>query len=265
MAKTGDFFYYGDYYKDTRSLSLAARGGWVDLFGQMIETGGTLDWPVIGYARFWGVTEDEAMEVLLEIQRYKVGDVEIYEPKDDAQKNGKNILPLAKFNKLIAKVTCRRIARASENAKRVSEVRSEVGKRGAEKRWQAVAKNGYLPSPSLNLSRDKNLYLSDVSKKEPPELAVKAARFLADRVVENHPGGTVPTDAQIKNWSKDADLINRRDHHSYEEIMSLLDWATKDSFWRTNILSMATFRKHWTKLVAKKQQQPKRSASGFVG
>ncbi len=153
MAKTGFFFYHGDYYKDTRCLSLQARGGWVDLWGPMLETEGTLDWPIIGYARFWGVSEDEAMEVLLEIQHYRVGNILIYEQKSKFDENGKT---MANLSKVMAKVTCRRIEAASQKSAHLGAVRSASGKCGAEKRWQNDGKNGNLLNlnPSLNLIVD---------------------------------------------------------------------------------------------------------------
>lgn len=287
MAKTGFYFFHGDYYKDTRQLSLAARGGWVDLFGPLYEAGGTIEWPISGYARFWGVDNDQAMEVLVELQLYRVAEIEFHEEIKSvdemanmakpwqtdgklnfAIKNGKNILPLAKLSNVMAKVSCRKILRNVEKNQHNSTVRREAGKKGAEKRWQTDGKNGSL----LNLTlKNKNKSPKSESTSDEPAFchqAQDAAKFLSERVVENHPGGTVPTPKQVQQWAKEATLIHTRDHHSYEEIMSLLDWATRDPFWRTNILSMGSFRKQWNRLYAQRKQKtattgPQRDSKHF--
>lgn len=56
----------------------------------------------------------------------------------------------------------------------------------------------------------------------------------------------------IEKWADEIRLIRERDGRSDEEIRTLFAWANNDPFWRTNILSPATLRKQWDKLVIKK-------------
>lgn len=127
-----------------------------------------------------------------------------------------------------------------------------------------------LPNLPKNLKKDS-------SSSPPPSEAIECAQRLLDRIQENCPKLTPPTEAQLMNWAKDADKINRLDHHSWAEIREVVDWAQSDSFWRANILSMSKLRKQWTQLQLKmkggsyggnnKPSEPKgvASARGFFG
>ena len=70
-------FYPSDYFVDTRVLSLAARGAWVDIICVLHKssTRGTLTLPARGWARIMGATEADFQSALSEIEEMKVGDV----------------------------------------------------------------------------------------------------------------------------------------------------------------------------------------------
>jgi hypothetical protein len=51
-----------------------------------------------------------------------------------------------------------------------------------------------------------------------------------------------------KVWLADARLLVDRDERDPHEAKALIEWACHDSFWRSNILSMPTFRKQYDKL-----------------
>jgi len=70
-------FYPSDYLVDTRVLSLAARGAWVDIICVLHKssTRGTLTLPGRGWARIMGATEADFQSALSEIEEMKVGDV----------------------------------------------------------------------------------------------------------------------------------------------------------------------------------------------
>lgn len=77
MAKApADQFYFSDYLRDTRSLSLAAKGAWMDCLCDMwfSVTRGTISKPVVGYARLFGCTVDQAKQVIDEIADLGIGD-----------------------------------------------------------------------------------------------------------------------------------------------------------------------------------------------
>jgi len=80
MGKAPAFqFYVGDYLKDTRSLSLSAKGAWSDLLFFMwgAETRGLLSKTWKGYARMLGATVEDTKKAILELMDEKICDVRI--------------------------------------------------------------------------------------------------------------------------------------------------------------------------------------------
>lgn len=106
------------------------------------------------------------------------------------------------------------------------------------------------PIPSLPKSKNKS--------NPPPTEAVMCAQLLSDKIFENFPNRTAPTEAQLMSWAWDAEKINRLDNHSWAEICELIEWAHADSFWRANILSMSKLREKWNQLTAKKESSDER-------
>jgi len=76
MKAPADQFYFSDYMRDTRELSLAARGAWMDCLCKMwfSVTRGQISMPLSGYARLFGCTLDQARAVVEEIREYQIGD-----------------------------------------------------------------------------------------------------------------------------------------------------------------------------------------------
>ena len=110
------------------------------------------------------------------------------------------------------------------------------------------------PNPTLPKDEEKS-QPSPPSQKAKPELpgeAIALSQLLSDRIAENIPQRTAPTEAVMMEWAREAERIHRIDSHPWEEIRELLDWSQADSFWRRNILSMQKFRKQWTRLVAER-------------
>lgn len=69
--------YPSDYLRDTRALSLAAKGGWADVLMMLhgSSTRGTMTLPVVGWARVMGATVDQADAVIGELDVMRVADV----------------------------------------------------------------------------------------------------------------------------------------------------------------------------------------------
>lgn len=51
-----------------------------------------------------------------------------------------------------------------------------------------------------------------------------------------------------KDWLDQARLLIDRDKRPLDEAHRLIDWCQQDSFWRSNVLSMPTFRKQYDRL-----------------
>ena len=75
----GFFFYTGDWLKDTRCLSLEARGAWIDLLCALWEspTRGEITWPLQALDQYLGTIERDgliysAMEILEELAALQI-------------------------------------------------------------------------------------------------------------------------------------------------------------------------------------------------
>jgi hypothetical protein len=69
-------WFWGDYTRDTRVLSCRARGGWVDILGEMHNRrSGQLQYGIEAWARVMGTDQAEAVAIIEEIERYGVANV----------------------------------------------------------------------------------------------------------------------------------------------------------------------------------------------
>jgi len=71
--------------------------------------------------------------------------------------------------------------------------------------------------------------------------------------------------ANLQTWSDDfRKLVELDKQKDTQLIKSVMDWVVKDSFWKGNVLSAATFRKQFPKLVIamNKGSKPKTGTSG---
>jgi len=67
-------FYPGDWIQDTRILTLAAKGAWIDILCALwrSQTRGSLTLPLMGWARLLGSTADQAAAVIGELVDMRV-------------------------------------------------------------------------------------------------------------------------------------------------------------------------------------------------
>ena len=74
-------FYPGDWMQDTRFLSLAAKGAWIDYLCAMwrAQTRGLLSLPWVGYSRLVGATVEQTKAVTAELVEMGICDAEIDE------------------------------------------------------------------------------------------------------------------------------------------------------------------------------------------
>jgi hypothetical protein len=90
---------------------------------------------------------------------------------------------------------------------------------------------------------------------KPREDVEQLCRHLADRVETNT--GKRPTITQ--RWRDSARLLLDKDLAHERDPLAvatrLADWATNDEFWRTNVLSMPTFREKFTQLRLKARRE----------
>lgn len=77
MSQPGFFFYVGDYIKDTRALTLEARGAWMDMLCVLFDNGGEITWPMTDIATFWGVHVDKCDAIVRDLSRLKIANVTV--------------------------------------------------------------------------------------------------------------------------------------------------------------------------------------------
>lgn len=75
---------------------------------------------------------------------------------------------------------------------------------------------------------------------------LRVAEWISSRVKIIAPASKSP---DLTSWSNSVRLIRQMDNRTHSEICTLYDWASKDSFWKTNVLSPDKLRKHWDTLT----------------
>jgi len=55
----------------------------------------------------------------------------------------------------------------------------------------------------------------------------------------------------LECWYRDADRMLKLDGRQYQDILDVIDWVSKDLFWRANIMSISKLRKQFDILQAK--------------
>lgn len=100
---------------------------------------------------------------------------------------------------------------------------------------------------------------SEIPPKSNPRPDVEElCQRLASRMVEN--GSKAPTVSE--RWRTEARLLLDRDERPLENALRLIDWATADSFWKANILSMPKFREKYDQLRLKANEELAARRSG---
>jgi len=139
---------------------------------------------------------------------------------------------------------------------------SEAGVLGAHNRWHRENPNDDchlchpnstplatpLGSDGVTLMREKELEIEiDTLSTAYSGEAKELADILAELMIAN---GCKPPKVTAK-WFADMDRLLRIDNRDRVEAEKVLRWCQQDDFWRTNIMSPATFRKQYDKLRMK--------------
>ncbi|MEB4596958.1 Replication protein O [Bacillus amyloliquefaciens] len=74
------------------------------------------------------------------------------------------------------------------------------------------------------------------------------AEYLFKEIQNNNPDAKKPN---LEKWANEFRLIRERDKRTDQQIKYLINWSHQDSFWKTNILSPASLRKQFDRLVTK--------------
>ncbi len=77
------------------------------------------------------------------------------------------------------------------------------------------------------------------------------AEWIFDRILTINPNNKKPN---FDTWSNHIRLMREVDKRTHSEICKVFDWASKDNFWQSNILSTDKLRKQFDKLSIKMNQ-----------
>ena len=86
------------------------------------------------------------------------------------------------------------------------------------------------------------------------------AKYMFDCLKELNPNQKEPN---LDSWANEIRLLNEIDKRDGNLINQVWEWARKDSFWQTNILSPAKLRKQFDALLVKSTQVNKPNGGGF--
>ncbi|WP_335617735.1 hypothetical protein [Bacillus safensis] len=70
--------------------------------------------------------------------------------------------------------------------------------------------------------------------------------MLYQKILENNPQAKKPN---LEKWANDFRLIRQIDKRTDEQVKYLIDWTQQDTFWKANMLSPASLRKQFDRLV----------------
>jgi len=93
---------------------------------------------------------------------------------------------------------------------------------------------------------------SSSSKKEIASEILRLSDLLAQGIFSNNPKNRSLNNGKyqetVEKWAADLDKLHRLDGQSIEDIRQVILSCQADPFWKKNILSGATLRKHWDRL-----------------
>ncbi|AUS00552.1 hypothetical protein NVP1276O_59 [Vibrio phage 1.276.O._10N.286.54.E4] len=90
---------------------------------------------------------------------------------------------------------------------------------------------------------------------------LRFAGMMFDRVLVVTPSAKKPN---LENWANTIRLMRESDNRDHKTMWAVFDWANRDSFWCSNILSPDKLRKQFDKLQVKKNEtnQPRNATTG---
>ncbi|KXZ15320.1 Replication protein O [Bacillus nakamurai] len=120
-----------------------------------------------------------------------------------------------------------------------------------EKKTVIEHKNDTKATQKHTIKNDKNV--KNEKNIKPSRLKyeicdMENAEYLFKEIQNNNPDAKKPN---LEKWANEFRLIRERDKRTDQQIKYLINWSQQDSFWKTNILSPASLRKQFDRLVTK--------------
>ena len=96
--------------------------------------------------------------------------------------------------------------------------------------------------------------------REFPQQARELAKRLHAGIIKNKPDRKIQ-DGWEDRWARDIEKMNRLDGRSWEAIAACIDWSQRDEFWRQNVLSGETLRKHYDRMSDRARAERQKNGS----
>lgn len=232
-------FYPADWLGDTRPLSLAAKGAWIDILCILhnSSTRGCVTLPVVGWARTIGASAEQAEAVIDELATMRVCDI-------------------AKHANGDVTLICRRMKRDSltreQTRQRVAKHRQAQGDADGKcdgNTQRNAPGNGVVTGHKTEGRRQKTerkksstSSCPDSASPPPDPDSVKFVDWFLALLAETGAPKPVLTPSARALWADTYDKLIRIDGRSKDDIKAVCRWARNDAFWRQNFLSPAKLR-----------------------
>lgn len=108
---------------------------------------------------------------------------------------------------------------------------------------------------AIRLAADKKIKAQNasvsVAKKARtiPDDAKQVAQFLYDEVVLRYP--FIKEECDLEDWANEVDKLNRIDQYDYSLIFAVARWSQDDKFWRGQVRSGGSLRRHFSKMLVR--------------
>ena len=189
MSQPGFFFYTGDWLKDTRVLSPALRGAWIDLLCVLHENSGEITWTLDDLSTFWTVERREGDAFVTALSRLNIANV-TRESHDTIT------------------IVCRKMKRAV-NERESNRLRKQKQR---ERQGRYRASHGAVPSMSLHPSSSESSSSSypDHKNEAPPDPPKPkkeldpTVKLWADKVYQSNPAKF----RKLIVWIKECEKFN---------------------------------------------------------
>ena len=105
------------------------------------------------------------------------------------------------------------------------------------------------------------------NKHEENSIDVELTEYLVKLMIENNPNSSIVKNLTLKrrgDWINSCRLMRERDGRTAEEIKAMIDFSQFDSFWKSNILSMAKLREKFDQLWLKAKKDNFNGIKGWL-
>lgn len=126
---------------------------------------------------------------------------------------------------------------------------ADITKQKIIKQNKVKQKNNIMPAPA-----------KPAPAREFPQQAHELAKRLHAWILKNKPDRKIQ-DGWEDRWARDIEKMNRLDGRSWEAIAACIDWSQRDEFWRQNVLSGETLRKHYDRMSDRARAERQKNGS----